>query len=61
MSKVSNKKMILLDRLSWKGILPHREPLDDKVNGAKVYSRLPREREPERLPRNEKAEFALGA
>lgn len=30
--------MIQLDRLSWKGILPRRKPLDGKVNGVKVYS-----------------------
>ena len=37
--------MIQLDRLSWNGILPRRKPLDGKVNGAKVYSRLLCERE----------------
>lgn len=40
MSKV--RKINQLDRLSWEGILPRRKPLDGKVNGAKVYSRLHR-------------------
>lgn len=47
MSRVQKKKkMIQLDRLSWKGISPHREPLDGKVYGAKVHSRLPCHRGP---------------